>query len=292
MERMIREHRFEGDKFSFKVKNKAVPTHINLCFGNMTMFPISGFPKAVLLDPSYDKTIRDSYPGASMLPPSIHGRYARASSRFSHGSRRVVVWEPPALQSQISINNLREYGETNYFDYQDGKSFQQAPEAIPKRKPLPIYPSLPAEQQKAEQGSTRASLRKAFRALFWPVQAEPFGKVLEEGDDQSSLASDKAEPRWSSHDNMEQGLSAQSDNGYSAAIQSVNYYHVTSDENKIYQRWVSLLGSSIRSPHEPEAAQPSTSAAQYADVHRFEMSGESQPVELPGDSSLYVELPA
>jgi hypothetical protein len=37
IEKMIREHRFEMDRFVFQIRDKGLPTHTNLCFGNMAV---------------------------------------------------------------------------------------------------------------------------------------------------------------------------------------------------------------------------------------------------------------
>lgn len=114
VEKMIREHKFEMERFVFQIRDKVLPTHINLCFGDMTMVPISGFPRSLLLTAdNHNSSPRVSQSALPMFQVG-HGAVSRAASRYTHGSRRLkrgAVWEPPSLQDSRSIPDLRQYGD-------------------------------------------------------------------------------------------------------------------------------------------------------------------------------------
>lgn len=297
VEKMIREHKFEMDRFIFQIRDKVLPTHINLCFGNMTMEPISGFPRSLLL--TADK--HSSSPRSSQSPmlQTGLGGVSRAASRYTHGSRRLkrgAAWEPPSLQDSRSLPDLRQYGDPDRVIGLDGGSMS---EVVPvKSKPAPVKrpattqnrtdeicselegassvnsqsapvrrPTTQLQQRPQEQPSARTTLRNAFRALLWPIRAHPPDTDIgfpEEGEGEA----------------MSQFVP--SEHGTSTGPLTMQYYHVDSAENKIYQQWVNLLGPSMGGAWMP------VNQAGHDPPRR---AHEPAVAELLGDGALF-ELPA
>lgn len=343
VERMILEDRFEMDRFVFRIRDKVLPTHINMCFGDMTMVPISGFPRSLLLTTDNNNiSPRLSQSASPMFQASV-GMVTRAASRYTHGSRRLkrgALWEPPSLQDSRSIPDLRQYGDPERVIGLDVVNQQAAegaghggsmPEVVPveprpahvgqptatqyrakeeqpglevvphpavvpvSRKPTPVKLPTPTQQSRPqEQPSARTTLRSAFRALLWPIRAHPPDRndvLPEEGEDEAMsqfVPSETASPSPHSHDGRPTDH-ATGPGPYSPGPGplTMQYYHVDSAENAIYQQWVNLLGPSMGGAWVPVV--PTDQAVQDASRQvAQELPGQERSFELPAD--LPVEL--
>lgn len=316
IEKMIREHKFEMDRFVFQIRDKVLPTHINLCFGNMTMVPISGFPRSLLTADNHNGSPRSSQSALPMFQTGL-GAVSRAASRYTHGSRRLkrqAAWEPPSLHDFKSIPDLRQYGDPDRIIGSDVVNQQSEagtdhesflPEVVPvKPRPAPVKRATTQQQRPQEQPSTRSTLRNAFRALLWPIRAHPpdsdhaFPEEAEEEAMSQFVASETGRPPPWSHDGRPpSGHAPGSPGPYSPnpGPLTMQYYHVDSAENDIYQQWVNLLGPTMggqwvpvnnNQPHRHDFPRGAYDpAARESIAGRFEMSGDSvQPVELQADS--------
>lgn len=200
MERMIREKTFNMGAFAFEVQSKVIPIHISLCLGDLTTFPISGYPRPLFKNMTNDNTTRNpSQTSLSAFPTGLHAIKSTAA-RYTHGSRRlkkVAAWEPPALLERASLTDLWSYGDPNrvigsdvikpgpvYAEQSHESSLPEAfvpmrkdaaaPVASPTTAPQQSVPPQSAPQQPAlEQGLKRTALLSAFRALLWPIRARP-----------------------------------------------------------------------------------------------------------------------
>lgn len=282
VEKMIREHKFEMDSFVFQVRDKVLPTHINLCFGNLTTFPISGFPRSLLTAEHHNTSPRNS-PSALAMPQTGFGVVTRAASRYTHGSRRLergAAWMPPSKHEVCSMPDLRQYSDSDrivgsYIVDQStaaGTRFETSlPEVVLAEQVCQdtvagtahIESSLPEEvpaistpapskwpilqQQSQGQPSTRLTRRNAFRALLWPVRAHANHglSVLSKKGEEDSMSLFVGPPSPRSHDG---GLADPDDTEYftlSTRQLMMQYYHVDSAEYDIYQQWLNLLGPTM-----------------------------------------------
>lgn len=349
VERMILEDRFEMDRFVFRIRDKVVPTHINLCFGDMTMVPISGFPRSLLLAADNNNiSPRLSQSASPMFQASV-GTVTRAASRYTHGSRRLkrgAVWEPPSLQDSGSIPDLRQYGDPDRVIGLDVVNQQtdegtghdnSIPEVMPvEPRPIPVrqptatqhrakeeqpglevvpdpavvlvnrkrapvkLPTTTQQQRPRERPSAGTTLRNAFRALFWPIRAHPPDRddVLPEEDEVEAMSqfvpSETGKLSPHSHDGRPPehaaGLGPYSPSHGPLTMQ---YYHVDSAENAIYQQWVNLLGPTMGGAWVPampanQAVHDASRLAQVPDAP--ELSGHAVRAELPANFYPPVEL--
>lgn len=328
IEEMVREQRFDMARFVFEVQNKVVPIHINLCFGDLTMFPISGYPRPLFTDMTSDSVaLTHSQTNLSSFPTGSN-TFTRAASRYTHGSRRlkkVAAWEPPALLERVSLTDLRSYGDPDRVigsdvikqghAYAEQRSEGSLPEALgPKAQdaahqrlaPQQLAPPQTAPRQsRLEQVSTRSTLLNAFRALLWPIRArppknDPPGWLELEGDDMSqfwwfkdsqhrNLPGNRDGQVWEDSSLYAEQGSYTSDSPH-ASPPTMHYYHVDSAENEIYQHWVGLLSPNMGRWMPLTEFGPGLNR-QRQDPHVAGWDSNEGPVELSGDSSLAVELP-
>lgn len=312
IERMIREHKFEMDRFVFQIKDKVLPTHINMCFSNMTMVPISGFPRSLLTAENYNSSPRSSQAALPIFQAGL-GVVTRAVSRYTHGSRRLkrgAAWKPPSFQDSRSIPNLRQYGDPDRIIGSDvvtqeaaiGSGTENSLPQVMHSKSRPPPTTRPILQQQSserpEQPSARTTLRNAFRALLWPIRAHPSGRdnmfPEEVGDEEMSqfVASETGKSSTQSHDgwSVEDAFSP---GPYSPALSplTMQYYHVDSAENEIYQQWVNLLGPTMGGAWMPVSQPGHNSWLRKAEEPAVpELLGNEIPAELPADCSQPVEL--
>lgn len=362
VETMIREQKFEMDRFMFQIRDKVLPTYINLCFGDMTMVPISGFPRSLLLTAdNHNNSSRISQSAPPMFQTSL-GAVTRAASRYTHGSRRLkrgAAWEPPSLQDSRGIPNLRQYGDPDrvigleVVDQQAAKGTDHEsslPEVVPAEsksapvkqpiamqyqthegqpgivvqrdqfgfevqydgkggmlvnpEPAPMRRLITMQQQRRpqEQPSARMTLRKAFRALLWPIRAHPFDSdndfTEEREEDAMSqfLPFETGKPSPYSHDRRPSDY-ALGPGSYipSPGPLTMQYYEVDSVENAIYQKWVNLLGPSMGGAWVP------LNQSGLAPLRRAQMPGppvmfgrhelrDTQITEMPTDFGMSAEL--
>jgi hypothetical protein len=156
----------------------------------------------------------------------------------------------------------------------------------------------PQPQPQQEQPSTRSTLRNAFKALLWPIRALPakMNHVFPEEAPEEALSqfvttgATKISPyQYYSHDGRPAGEEAPSPGPYSpssAGPLTMQYYHVDSAENDIYQQWVNLLGPSMGGAWVPvnqnQAGHRDFSSRRQPAVP--ELFGRAVLAELPSDS--------
>lgn len=268
IEGMIRDQKFDMGRFKFRIGSMIVPTHMNLCFGDMTMLPISGFPRSLLTDVSHDSGVRNSN-DSSLFPTRLSrvgDGVSRNAYRYTHGSRRlkkIATWKPPTpLEHSVSLKDLRQYGDPGRSIGSHGLSEQSNSDKecivlgplVPERGEFSA-PQLSQSESVPDQTPNGSTLRNAFRMLFWPVRAQ---QTMAHVASPTHEADNVPEP-------VELG-SQGTEIPRVAELASMQFYHVDSEENKIYQRWISHLGPSMGS---------------RAPMESFELDGIGM-AELPG----------
>lgn len=315
IEIMIREKNFDMARFVFEVQNKVIPIHISLCFGDLATFPISGYPRLLFTDMANDNTARNHIQTKLSSFPTGLDTFARAASRYTHGSRRlkkVATWEPPALLERASLTDLWSYGDPNRVigsdvinhghDNAEKSNESSLPEAIVPQKQdaahqdlapqQPATPQSAPQQPASEQRSTRTTLWNAFRGLLWPIRARPLWydpAVLATPEGHGVPQSYRDGQEWKTSLLYPDQGCYESDVP-PASPPRMQYYHVGSAENEIYQQWVSLLGPTMGHCVPLSGPEPGLYRQPQAPF-TAQLDSETAPVELLGDFALAVELP-
>ncbi|KAK7747804.1 hypothetical protein SLS62_008840 [Diatrype stigma] len=246
---MAREQVFNLGLISFSIGHRRLQTHINAHFGNVSMYPISGFPRPLV------HGIGDSAP----TPLATKFPVDSSSFRYKHGSRRHV-WEPPDLQGVPSLNNLRQYASHPERPLGHGavasesKNPTEADIQEPTT-PTPTNPGVPplrldTGQSPAETGipevptlRRRDAVRGAFKALLTPLR--PKSTDL---DPLSPITPGSLPPHLETwlqgyrrvQDNMV-GNNVMLKAPQAELVASLLHYNVRPEEYVIYQQWINLL---------------------------------------------------
>lgn len=161
---MIQNGVFHIDRLRFIIPNRLLPTHINMCFGENRMYPISGFPRLIIQDDEH------AISSTTMYSPSVS-----VSRRYTHGSRRLKrnhgKWRAPDIREAPVFSNLYEYANNPQRTL--GHHFMNSSVMQTRLITSQTQRSADASQEPVKKGG----IRKAFKALMWPI---PYSKTEED----------------------------------------------------------------------------------------------------------------
>lgn len=238
---MIWDRMFKVGRVSFSIKHKHLLTQIHLCFGNLTMYPISGFPR------SFTRHATDLAPS----PLATHFLPSSASFRYAHGSQRQKkingTWEPPELRGVPHFANLKQYASDPERPLGHNAMVAQTRQNTELDAQQPITPTgIPSPEIEVEETPVprrTSAIRGAFKALLAPLRSRVAAL-----DGLSPITPGSTSPyveAW-----LEEYIQAQ-ESVWDTKIMlnipshelvaSLQHFNVRPEEFVIYQRWISLL---------------------------------------------------
>lgn len=285
---------FEFGRVRFVVKNRLLPTHIYLYFGDVARYSISGFPRCFT---------QDSQVTSPRLMESDW-----SSCRYTHGSRRrkeiISSWKPPDIRTAPRSSNLRHF--SSHPDRIIGHDIIELEEK--KYNLADLHPNISQEDRNPgptgegapiEPREQRAwASREAFRALLvprwmqrlWPEVPQPEDLAPPllcpehwlrqvEFDSASEKHHDSASER-----HQEFSSSSLTNIPHEELLVSLQQYNVSPEEYAIYERWISLLQPNFGELGAYWLPRPEAGTAEFASSPEpgviYELSGSPGATEL------------
>ncbi len=287
---MVQNGVFNLGRLRFSIKHHHLLTQIHLFFGNISMHPISGFPRTLILH-------EDTVPNL----PMSYNRSDSSSIRYTHGSRRMKkfkgAWETLDLRATLSHSNLRQYATIRARPLgQDVMILEASKPPEPTTLQNSVVPDIRISTNVSRIGEIgepgtprhrRDIVRSAFEALLSPLRLR-----------NANLSSTDTNHKIMSWIDGTAGQDSVAGDGVILdAVPSENtaylqHYNVREADYEIYKQWTSLLQPDMSAKtgywNPLSSKQPGNFAQSAPDGTVHEMIVESPIMEMP-DTGL-VEL--